>query len=232
MESPVKVSRRYDNTGRQARTTLTRASVIDAARTLFSDRGYAATTIEAISETSGTPAATVYRLFSSKLGILTALLDVSAVGDDEAVAMGDRPHVRALLAEQDPRRLLRGFAALAKDVMSRLAPVQQILLSAAGSDPEAAALLAENNRQRQQGQHRIARTLARNSALRPTLDESDAADLIHALASPELYRLLVTDRHWTPDRYQEWLATTLIQQLLPARKSSTRGPQCSAAPPP
>lgn len=215
MGSSVKGRRRYDNTGRQARTRLTRAAVLDAARQLFVERGYAATTIEAISEASGTPVATVYRLFSSKLGILTALVDVSAVDDDEPVALGDRPHVRALLADQDPRRLLRGFAGLAKDVMSRLAPVQQILLSAAGSDPEAAVLLAEHNRQRQEGQRRIAHALARTGALRPTLDERDAADVIHALVSPEVYRLLVTDRQWSPERYQEWLAATLVQQLLP-----------------
>ena len=103
-------------------------------------RGYAATTIEAISDLSDTPPATVYRLFSSKLGILRALLDVSAVGDDEAVAMGDRPRVRALLEDPDPRNQVLGFAGLARDVMSRLAPVHRILVSAAGSDSEAAEL--------------------------------------------------------------------------------------------
>ena len=50
-------------------------------------------------------------------------------------------------------------------------------------------------------------------ALKPGLRERDAADLIHALMSPEVYRLLVGDRDWTPERYQQWLATTLAQQL-------------------
>jgi AcrR family transcriptional regulator len=71
---------------------------------LFAERGYAATTIEAISESPGTPQATMYRLFGSKVGSLTALLDIAAVGDDQAVAMGDRPGVRDLLANQDPRQ--------------------------------------------------------------------------------------------------------------------------------
>ena len=57
------------------------------------------------------------------------------------------------------------------------------------------------------------RALARARSLRAGLRERDAADLIHALMSPELYRLLVVDRGWTPERYQEWLATTLVQQL-------------------
>src|SRR5580704_659091 len=214
MTSPVKAQRTYDGTGRQARTRLTRAAVVEAARVLFIDGGYAATTIDAISDLSDTPPATVYRLFSSKLGILRALLDVSAVGDDEAVAMGDRPRVRALLEDADPRNQVMGFAGLARNVMSRLAPVHRILVSAAGSDPEAAALLVEHKRQREKGQGRIARSLARAGALRPKLRERDAADIIHALMSPEVYRLLVCDRGWPPERYEQWLKDILIDQLL------------------
>lgn len=215
MASSVKGRRTYDAVGRQARTRRTRAVVVEAARELFLERGYAVTTIEAISDRSDTPQATIYRLFSSKLGILRALLDVAAVGDDEAVAMGDRSHVRALLQEKDPRHQLQGFAALAREVMARLAPVQRILVVAAGSDPEAAALLAEYTRQRQEGQGRIAHSLARAGALRPKLRERDAADIIHALMSPEVYLLLVFDRAWSPDRYQRWLGETLVEQLLP-----------------
>jgi AcrR family transcriptional regulator len=213
--SRVKAQRGYDGTGRQARTRLTRAAVVEAARVLFMDGGYAATTIEAISDLSDTPPATVYRLFSSKLGILRALLDVSAVGDDEAVAMGDRPRVRALLEDPDPRNQVLGFAGLARDVMSRLAPIHRILVSAAGSDPEAAALLVEQKSQREKGQGRIARSLARAGALRPKLREREAADIIHALMSPEVYVLLVSDRRWSPERYEDWLGWTLTSQLLP-----------------
>jgi AcrR family transcriptional regulator len=186
------------------------------------DGGYAATTIEAISDLSDTPPATVYRLFSSKLGILRALLDVSAVGDDEAVAMGDRPRVRGLLEDPDPRNQVLGFAGLARDVMSRLAPVHRILVSAAGSDPDAAALLVEHMRQREKGQGRIARSLARAGALRPKLRERDAADVIHALMSPEVYLLLVSDRRWSPERYEDWLGWTLIAQLLPQAAGGDR----------
>ena len=176
--------------------------------------GYAATTIEAISDRSDTPQATVYRLFSSKLGILRAVLDVSIVGDDEAVAMGDRPQVRALLADRDPTKKLAGFAALLRDVMSRTAPVHRLLADAARSDEDAAALLAEIARQRQAGQRRISRSLARSGALQPGMRERDAADVIHALASPEVYGLLVFDRGWSSERYEKWLTAILITQLL------------------
>jgi AcrR family transcriptional regulator len=204
-----------DVKGRQARTRLARAAVAGAARTLFLERGYAATTIEAISALSDVPPATVYRLFSSKLGILKELLDVSVAGDDEAIPLPDRPYVRALLADPDPRQQLSGFAGITRGIMTRTEPLHRILVSAAGSDPGAATLLAEQTRHRQQGQGRIARALARAGALRPELSEREAADIIHALMSPEVYRLLVADRGWSPERYERWLAQTLAGQLLP-----------------
>jgi AcrR family transcriptional regulator len=204
-----------EGVGRQARTRLARAAVIEAARGLFLDRGYAATTIEAISDLSDVPVATVYRLFSSKLGILKGLLEKSVAGDDESVPLADRPYVQAILADPDPRKQLAGFAGITRGIMSRVEPVHRMLVSAAGSDPDAAALLAAQARHRQQGQAQIARHLARAGALRPTLRERHAADIIHALMSPEVYRLLVCERGWQPERYEEWLRDTLIDQLIP-----------------
>jgi AcrR family transcriptional regulator len=198
----------------QARTRLARAAVVDAARTLFLERGYGATTIDAISALSDVPPATVYRLFSSKRGILKALLDVSIAGNDEAISMADRPPVRSLLADPDPRNMVAGFVGVAAQVNVRTAAIYRILVSAAASDPDAAMLLDELTRQRQQGQGRVARALARARALRPTLRERDAGDIIHALVSPEVYGLLVVDRGWPPERYETWLTETLVDQLL------------------
>lgn len=199
----------------QARTRLARAAVVEAARTLFLERGYGATTIDAISDLADVPAATVYRLFSSKHGILKALLDASIVGDDEDVPMEDRPQVRDLIAERDPRAQLVGFVAITAQVNARVAPLYGVLVSAAGTDPDAATLLDTLTAQRQQGQLLVVRTLARTGALRPDVRERDAADIVHALLSPELYRLLVIDRGWKPERYQPWLAQTLADLLLP-----------------
>ena len=214
MDREVKGSRAARGPVPQARTRRTRAAVVEAARDLFVERGYAATTIEAVCERSDTPPATVYRLFSSKLGILKAVLDVSIGGDDEAIAMADRPQVQALLSDQDPRKQLAGFAALLRDLMARTAPVHRILADAARSDQDAAALLGEIAQQRHEGQRRIARSLARSGGLREGLRERDAGDIIHALASPEVYGLLVIDRGWSRDRYEKWLTAILIEQLV------------------
>jgi AcrR family transcriptional regulator len=199
----------------QARTRLARRAVLDAAHTLFLERGYAATTIELISSSSGVPQATVYRLFSSKKGILTALLDVSVAGDDEPVAVAERPHVRPLMTPADPAGTLAGLAAVSVDINTRTAPIYRILVSAASSEPDAAAILAELTRQRQEGQGRVIAALARSKALRAGMTARDGGDIVHALASPELYRLLVVDRGWSAERYERWLAGTLADQLLP-----------------
>jgi AcrR family transcriptional regulator len=188
--------------------------VVDAARTLFLERGYAATTIDAISERAEVPAPTIYRLFSSKLGILKTLLDTSIAGDEQPVEVQQRPDVASLFNERDPHKLLAGFAGVSTAINVRTNDVYRVLASASASDPAAAELLGELNQQRAQGQSRIARSLARAKALKPGLRERDAADLIHALMSPEMYRLLVGDRGWTVERYRQWLTATLTDQLL------------------
>jgi AcrR family transcriptional regulator len=205
-----------DDTSRapQARTRLARRAVLDAARTLFLERGYGATTIDGVSKASDVPQATIYRLFSSKTGILKALIDTSIAGDDEPVPVAERGHVRSLLDGMRPEDSLAHLAAVSVDINSRTAPIYRILVSAAGSDPDAATILDELTRQRQQGQGRVATALARAKALRPGLRAHDAGDIIHALASPELHHLLVTDRGWSPNRYERWLAEALVSQLL------------------
>jgi AcrR family transcriptional regulator len=197
----------------QARTRFARRAVVDAARALFLERGYAATTVEAISDRSDVPPATVYRLFSSKLGILKSLVDTSIAGDDQPQSVQERPDVASVFAESDPQKVLAGVAGITTTINHRTNDVYHVLASAAGSDPAAAALLDEIRQQRDHGQGQIARALVRTRALKPGLRERDAADIIHALMAPEVYRLLVGDRGWKPARYQEWLATTLAQQL-------------------
>lgn len=197
----------------QARTRLARRAVIDAARSLFIEGGYATTTIAAISRRADVPEPTVYRLFSSKLGILKVLFDASIAGDDEPVAVQERPNVTSLFAEPDPHKVLAGFAAVTTQINQRTNDLYSVLSRAADSDVEAAVLVGTLNQQRDRGQEQIVKALHRKQKLRVGLKVRDAADRVHALMSPEVYRLLVTDRGWTPDRYQQWVADTLIQQL-------------------
>ena len=198
----------------QARTRLARRAVVDAARTLFLARGYAATTVEAISTAADVPPATLYRLFTSKLGILKALFDRSIGGDDAPVAVATRPEVAPLFDEPDPRALVAGFAGVTTAINERTNDLHRVLVGAAESDAGAADLLDEIRDQRDRGQRQIVRALARRKLLQPGLSVREAEDRVHALMAPEVYRLFVVDRGWAPARYRAWLAATLAQQLL------------------
>ncbi|MGI9005239.1 MAG: TetR/AcrR family transcriptional regulator [Streptosporangiaceae bacterium] len=224
MAEPVKPRRRYNNSRRQAQASATRADVVTAARRLFLARGYQATTIEAIGEAADVPLATLYRLFGSKRGILAAVLDASFVGDDEPLALHDRPDARAAAAETDPQRLLAGYARVARGVLERSGPLQQMLRTAAVVDPECADLLETTRQQRLDGQSRITAALARQHRLPVGLTEADALDIIYTLMSPEVHHILTVERHWHADKFEQWLGRILTAALLrpqPRRSKQT-----------
>ena len=212
MAEPVK--RRYDNSRRLAATRATKAHVVDVATQLFLEHGYPATTISQIARSSGTPEATLYRLFGSKRGVLKEVVDVSIGGDDEPVAYQQRPKVQAAFSSDDPGELLDAFAQLTRQVLRRSAALQNVLLSSAGVDPEAAEMLAVTRRQRHAGQSRIVQALVRLGALRADLRPKAAADIVYAVMSPEVFHILTVERGWSEARYERWLATTLRSQLL------------------
>jgi AcrR family transcriptional regulator len=215
-------TRRYDATGRQQRTRLTRRRVTEAARGLFLERGYASTSMEAVGAAADVPQATLYRLFPSKSALLKEVVDTTAVGDDEPIALHERPEVLALRDEQDPAKYLAGFAHVARVVHERIEPVRRMLHSAAPVDPDAASMLATIQQQRYAGQGIVARTLAERGALREGLTEDEAHDIIYALMSPDLRNVLIGERGWSLDRYETWLAATLCDAVLQRARSSGR----------
>jgi AcrR family transcriptional regulator len=221
MPHPVKAGsekasapRRYDNSRRQAQMRATRTRVIAAARQLFIERGYPATTMEAIGQASDTPMATLYRLFGSKPNVLQQVMNVAFVGDDEPVALHDRPLAADAAAQKEPVAMLRGYAALTRDVASRSAPLHHVLRTAAAVDAEAAELLENNRRERANGQARVVAGLRLLGALRPGLDDAHALDIVYALMSPELHRVLTVERGWDASTYEQWLGDTLCESLL------------------
>ena len=207
MAEPVK--RRYDNSRRLAQARATRRKVIEAAKRLFTERGYPATTIEAIAESADTPLPTVYRLFGSKRALLAAVLDISFGGDDQPISFAERPAVRAALAERDPVKMVNAFARIVRELMERSSAIQHVLATAAQVDADAAGLLAEIQRQRHTGQSRIVTALAARGALDPDLDKTEAADIAYALLSPDMHRILTLERGWPADRYERWIARSL-----------------------
>jgi len=209
------VKRRYDNSRRLAQVRATRLTVIEAARGLFIEHGYPATTIEAIADAADVALPTLYRLFGSKRALLKAVLDVSFGGDDEPIAFGDRPEQQEALAESDPISLVASFARICRLFMERSSEMFHILSTAAQVDPEIAGLENEIRRQRHTGQARIVAAIAARNALDPELSLSEAEDMTYAALSPEVHRILTIERRWTAEQYESWLARVLRSLLRP-----------------
>jgi AcrR family transcriptional regulator len=217
------VKRRYDNSRREAQARATRRKAVDAAQLLFTQRGYPATTLEAISEAADVPLPTLYRLFGSKRALLAAVLDTTFGGDDQPIAFEDRPAVRAARAETDPAKMVTAFARIISEFMQRSSAILHVLATAADVDPDAAGLLAEIRRQRHTGQSRIVAALQARGALDPSLDSSEAADMVYALLSPDVHRILTVERGWPADRYESWIARLLATLLPPVPGSGLGG---------
>jgi len=210
----AQVKRQYDNSRRLAQVRATRLRVVEAAKQLFIEQGYPATTLEAVADAAEVPLPTLYRLFRSKRALLTAVLEISFGGDDEPVSFVDRPAVQAALGEPDPAKLIDAFAAVARDFMDHSSGILHVLATAAQVDAEAADLLAEIRRQRHTGQARIVAALVKRGALDPSLKPAEAADFVYLLWSPDTHRILTVERGWTPKQYEAWLARAMRRTLL------------------
>jgi TetR/AcrR family transcriptional regulator, regulator of autoinduction and epiphytic fitness len=217
------VKRPYDNSRRQAQVHATQLRIIEAAKALFIEHGYPATTLEAIAGAADTSLPTLYRLFPSKRALLKAVLDITFGGDAQPIAFGDRPDVRAARAQPDPIALIQAFARIGRDFMERSSAIMHVLATAAQVDPDAAQLLEDIRRQRHTGQSRIVAGLAALGALDPELRFSDATDITYAVLSPDVHRILTTERGWTPAQYEQWLNRSLgmlLQREPPTTKDA------------
>src|SRR5512139_2006780 len=141
MTKPRKTKRPYNSTRRQAQARETRRQIIEAARRLFSEHGYAGATIEAIAREAGVAPETIFATFGSKRAILAALIDVAVGGDQQPIPLLQRPGPQTVLQEHDPVRQLQLFAADIAAILERVAPVFGIMRVAAKTEPDITELL-------------------------------------------------------------------------------------------
>ena len=209
--APVK-KRSYSSTVRKEQAAQTRARILEAAGELFETAGYARTTIAAIAERAGVAADTVYAIFGNKARVLTALIDVRlapAAGVDNVL---DRPEAHAVRDETDQRQQVRAFARDIAAISERVRPVYEIMRTASAVEPEMAAIYAEMDAYRLRNMHQAATWIAARGPLRVDVDQ--AGEIIWAVASPDVARMLCDVRGWTTDHYAEWLEDTLVRLLL------------------
>ena len=203
-------------TPRRPKAQATRRRIRDAARRLFVERGYVATTIEAIAGEAGVAVPTVYLAFGTKRALLAELLDIACVGDEEPVAVLERRWVDEVRHDPDPQGQLRRWVRAVGDIDARVAPLWEVARNAASADPDIAAQVHHYETLILQADRDFVTMLAASGGLRDGLDPQRAADIVFGLLSHELYRLLVIEQGWAPADWEQWVADTLAAQLLPA----------------
>lgn len=218
MRGDVKPRRRYESARRQEQAAQTRRDIVAAAGTLFRERGYSATSMPAIASEAGVVVETIYRSFGNKAGLFRAVVEsVIAGGPTRAdVPVEDRPQIRAVIDEPDPRRQLELYAATQPGIHRRSGPLLRALRDARSADEELRVLWEEMEEWRLRGQGRLVGLLAERGTLREGMSVEDARDACWTLCSLAVHDLLVVERGWASEKYREWLAAALIAALLPA----------------
>jgi AcrR family transcriptional regulator len=217
MAEAVKTKRRYDSPRRREQAAATRGQILEAAQRLFERQGYAATTMAAIAAEAGVALKTVYVSFETKSGLLRSLWHVLLRGDEADVPVVDRSWYQEVVREPDPQRQLRLNARNARVVKQRAAALMGVIRDAAPADPDIETLWARIQDDFYDNQRSIVKSLDSKKALGPGLDVTRAADILWTLNHPDLWQLLVRERGWTPEEWEQWFADTACSQLLRPR---------------
>jgi AcrR family transcriptional regulator len=221
MADTVKPRRRYESPRRAAQAAQTRRDIVTAAGVLFRERGYAVPLTEIASQ-AGIVVETIYRIFGSKAGLFAAAVEALLAGGTgrAEVAVEERPAIRAIRDEPNPRRQVARYAATQPGIHRRAGPLLRALRDAGGTDPELRRLWDQMEAWRLDGQGRFVRMLAERGALRDGLEVEAGIDIAWALCSLAVYDLLVLGRGWGDERYRDWLTDALACELLPNRGPS------------
>ncbi len=214
MAERVKSKRRYDSPRRREQAAATRLVILEAAQRLFEQQGYAGTTMAAIAVEAGVALKTVYVAFETKSGLLRALWHLLLRGDDGDAPVSERAWYREVLAEPDPERQLRLNARTSRAVKERAGALMGVIRSAASADPDIEALWSRIQTDFYDVLRPIVKALHTKNALRPDLDVTRGTDVLWTLNHPDLWLLLVRERGWTPEQWEQWFGDTICSQLL------------------
>ena len=214
MADDVKSRRRYSSEVRTAQAAATRHAVLEAARALFTEHGYARTCIAAIAARAGVAVDTVYAAAGRKPALLRELVETSLSGTDHAVPAEQRDYVVRFRAASSAREKIAIYAAAVSQIGVRLAPIHLALAEASTTDRDCAALRAEIDARRANNMRLLAADLRATGELRPDLTDDEVADIVWSMNAAEYRALLVGGRGWSAERFGAWLADAWTRLLI------------------
>jgi AcrR family transcriptional regulator len=198
---------------RAERAQETRRRIVEAAHDLFVEQGYGVTVMPQIASRAGVAVQTIYFTFGTKRALLKEVVDVAIAGDAEPVTTLRRPWFRDSLAADSAEAMLQAHVHGTCRILERVAPILEVLRAAAAADPAISDLWDSDADPRHTVQTAAAEAFIAKPGARPELTTGHVADVLFGLLSPELYQLLVRDRGWPTQVFEEWVHNTLRAQL-------------------
>lgn len=205
------VKRSYNSTRRRQQAVETQALIVRTARDRFIEHGYGHTTLADIAERASVSVETIYAAFKNKANLLHKAWDITVGGDEQDIVFHERPEILTIRTEPDLAKRLLLQAVFATSTAQRIGPFQLMVQAAAGTDPAAAAMLAEMGRQRLAGIGVMAAEASNTGQLAVT--EEECRDVIWSMTDGMLWHRLVNERGWTNDRFASWLGHLWVQLL-------------------
>lgn len=200
--------RAYRSELREAQAQATRNRILEIAEELFRTLGFEQVTIEGLAECAGVSAPTIYSLFRSKLGVLRAVMYEAQLPKEYGELM------READVEESPAKRLALSARIARHLREREREQQELFRGAALLHPEFRELEREREEVRYEVQRRSVERFIEEGALREGLTFEKGRDILWMLTGRDVYRMLVVERGWSADEYEEWLAEELCRALL------------------
>lgn len=207
-------SRRYDGSRRQADARARRLRIIEAARDLFLERGFGATSIEQVAKAAEVSVQTIYAAFKGKAGLLAAAIDVAVAGDDSPERLRERQDQSWIAQQTDPVEWLRLAAEQMRLVNERGAGLLHLVESVAGSDP-ALAELAAGLVERRREDCVVGLEMSPLDPEAAGMTKDEAAEVLALFGGPSIWVELVVRRGWTPERFEQWVFDLLVHQFVP-----------------
>ncbi|WP_127502966.1 TetR/AcrR family transcriptional regulator [Actinoplanes solisilvae] len=201
------MTRSYRSPVRAVAAQVTRAAIVEAARALFAQRGYARTSVAAIADRAGVALNTVYTSVGGKPALIAAVAQDAT--DDAAI--------EAALAETadtaDGRRILRVLADGTAEVTRRQSETLRFLLENRSSEPAVAEAAEQAFDRYRERLTRAATRLAGLDALRPWIDAERAAQILWFYFGAAAWST-ARQMGWTWDDAADWLYAQAVTALL------------------
>jgi AcrR family transcriptional regulator len=191
---------------RAERAMLTRRRIAEAARHLFFQDGYAATTLQGVATEAGVAVQTVYAVYGSKVGILRALRDLAVNQPEAGAAFAEAMRAATLGGSLDHfGHSIRMRWEFAGDIV-------RILGDARMADVTIREEVEVALRTRRSGVTAFATTLGERFEL--GIEPKRAAAILLALTLPELHSEFIDTHGWTEDEYETWLTASMRWELI------------------